>query len=47
LEGIQKRGVHTCLFENNADAIIHSRKIGLITDEAFANYIGRSKKTGG
>jgi len=33
LVGLQKRGVHTCLFEHNAEAIIHSRKIGLINDD--------------
>lgn len=46
LADLQKRGVHTCLFENNAEAIIHSKKIGLISEEVFANYIESSKKTG-
>jgi len=30
LAGLQRKGVHTCLFEHNAEAIIHSKKIGLI-----------------
>ncbi|MES2646275.1 MAG: App1 family protein [Bacteroidota bacterium] len=31
LEGLQKKGVHTCLFDHNSEAIEHSKKIGLIS----------------
>lgn len=30
LSGIEKQHVYTCFFHNNAEAILHSKKIGLI-----------------
>lgn len=32
LDSIDKIGIHTCLFNNSGEAILHSRKIGLITE---------------
>jgi len=33
LSGLAEKGVHTCLFEFNSEAIKHSRAIGLITTD--------------
>jgi phosphatidate phosphatase APP1 len=30
---LEKKGIHTCLFEHSGDAIAHGRRIGLIRDE--------------
>lgn len=38
LAGLQKRGVHTCLFEHNSEAIKHSIKIGLISKEVLSHF---------
>jgi phosphatidate phosphatase APP1 len=34
LEGLQKKGVHTCLFDHNTEAIEHSKTIGLIAQDS-------------
>ena len=36
LDGIQKRGISTCLFIKSEEAMSHSKKIGLITDEEIS-----------
>jgi phosphatidate phosphatase APP1 len=36
LHKIESKGVPCCFFENSSDAILHSRKIGLITEKEFA-----------
>jgi phosphatidate phosphatase APP1 len=32
--GLSEKGVHTCLFNDNTEAIAHSRSIGLVAPEA-------------